>query len=213
MAEFQEALDKILLGTEQAPLMDENELRTVAYHEAGHTLVASLIPGADPVHRVTIIPRGRALGVTAQLPEVEHYNLNRDELITRLTVLMGGRAAEEIALGQMTTGAENDLQQATRLALGMVTRWGMSAELGPVGYYEGETDPFLSKEMGLDRAYSEATAGLIDHEVKDILQKTHQRAVKILTEHEEQLERLAHALLKEETLDAAKVKSILFQNS
>ena len=209
VAEFQEALDKILLGTERPSIMDENELRTVAYHEAGHALVASLIPGADPVHRVTIIPRGRALGVTAQLPEVERYNHSREELINKLTVLMGGRAAEEIALGQITTGAESDFQQATRLAIGMVTRWGMSEELGPVGYHMGEPDPFIYREMGLDRVYSEMTAGLIDQEVKNILRETYQRAIKILSEHKELLERLAHALLKEETLDAAGVKSIL----
>jgi cell division protease FtsH len=210
--EFQEALDKILLGAEKASRMDEDELRTVAYHEAGHALVASLIPGADPVHRVTIIPRGRALGVTAQLPEVERYNHSRDELVTKLTVLMGGRAAEEIALGQITTGAESDFQQATRLALGMVTRWGMSEELGPVGYHANETNPSSFRELGLDRAYSEMTAGLIDQEVKNILRETHQRAIKILTEHKEQLEHLAHALLKEETLDAVGVKSILLQS-
>ncbi len=209
MRDFEGALDKILLGTERAPLMDERERRTVAYHEAGHALVASLLPDADPVHRVTIIPHGRALGVTAQVPEEERYNYSRDDLLTRLAVLMGGRAAEEIALGQMTTGAENDFQQATRMAQGMVVRWGMSDALGPVGYRVGETHPFLGRELAQEREYGESTAALIDQEVKRILQQVHRRAADLLSENREKLDRLATALLEEETLDAARIAAIL----
>lgn len=209
LTDFQEALDKIVLGTERAVLIDERERRTVAYHEAGHALVASLLPDADPVHRVTIIPRGRALGVTAQLPEVERYNYSRGDFVTRLAVLMGGRAAEETALDQMTSGAENDFQHATRLAQGMVARWGMSERVGPVGYRVGETHPFLGRELALDREYSETTAALIDGEVKRILLEAHQRAVRLLAENREKLDRLAEALLQEETLDSSQVREIL----
>lgn len=209
MVDFHDALDKIVLGTERALVMGERERKTVAYHEAGHALVASLLSGADPVHRVTIIPRGQALGVTAQLPEDERYNYSRDDLLTRLMVLMGGRAAEEIALEQKTTGAENDFQHATQLAQGMVARWGMSEEIGPVGYRVGETHPFLGRELTLEREYSESTAALIDQQVKNILQESYQESVKLLTKHREILDRLAEALLQEETLDASRLATLL----
>ncbi|GIV80280.1 MAG: ATP-dependent zinc metalloprotease FtsH [Litorilinea sp.] len=209
MVDFQDALDKIVLGVEGSPLLDERERRTVAYHEAGHALIASLLPGADPVHRVTIIPHGRALGLTAQLPQEERYNHSRDDLLTRLTVLMGGRAAEEVALQQMTSGAENDFLQATWLAQGMVARWGMSEAVGPVGYRTGETHPFLGRDLALEREYSETTASLIDQEVKRLLEDAHQQAVDLLTTYRAQLDQLATALLHEETLDAARIQEIL----
>jgi cell division protease FtsH len=158
---------------------------------------------------VTIIPRGRSLGATAQLPEDDHFNYRRDDLLTRLIVLMGGRAAEEIVIGQVSTGAENDLQQATRLAQGMVARWGMSEALGPVGYRVGETHPFLGRELALAREYSETTAAQIDQEVRRMLQEAHQKAHDLQCEHRQQLDRLAAALLQEETLDAGRVVSIL----
>lgn len=209
MENFQEALDKIMLGTERPRLMDERERRTVAYHEAGHALIASLLPGADPVRRVTIIPRGRSLGVTSQLPEQERYNLSLEDLLTRLTVLMGGRAAEQLALRQATTGAEEDFQQATRLAQGMVTRWGMTDAIGPVGYQVDETPSFAGREPAMGREYSETTAALIDQEVKRILQETHRRAVDLLSENRKSLDRLAEALLRDETLDASGIAAVL----
>jgi cell division protease FtsH len=209
LADFQEALDRLLLGEERPALLDEKERRTVAYHEAGHTLVASLLPGTTAVQRVTIIPRGQTLGVTAQIPEEERFNYSREELFTRLTVLMGGRAAEEIALNQMTSGAQNDFQRATSLAQAMVARWGMSEAIGPVGYRSGETHPFLGKELAVEREYSEATAARIDQEVKKLLQEVHQEALRLLRENRGKLDRLAAALLREETLDASRIKAIL----
>ena len=160
MRDFDEAMDKIVLGTRAASLlMSEEERRVVAYHEAGHALVARLTPGADPVSKVTIIPHGRALGVTEQLPEEDRHNYSRDYLLGRLAVMMGGRAAEELVFGQPTTGAENDLKQATSLARRMVGLWGMSEELGPVSYGVGETHPFLGREMAQPREYAESDGG------------------------------------------------------
>jgi cell division protease FtsH len=209
MADFQEALDKIMLGAERPLLISEQERHTVAYHEAGHALLACLLPGADPVHRVSIIPRGRTLGVTAQLPEEEHYNHSRDDLRTRLVVLMGGRSAEEVALGQMTTGAENDLQQATRLVQGMILRWGMSETVGPVSYEVGETNPYLGRETNMGRAYSETTASLIDQEVRRTVEEACQRALDLLTSNRATLDALAAALLEAESLDAAAIAVVL----
>jgi cell division protease FtsH len=200
---FHQALDKLMLGTERPLLMDAGERRSVAYHEAGHALVATILPGADPVHRVTIIPHGGSLGLTAQVPEQERYNRSRDDLLTQLTVLMAGRAAEQLALGQMTTGAENDFLLATELARGMVVRWGMSDKVGPVGYRAD--DPQAPGE----REYSESTGALIDVEVRRILDESRRRATQVLSEHRAPLDRLAERLLQEETLDAAAVAAVV----
>jgi cell division protease FtsH len=208
MADFEEAQDKIQLGGARSLVLNEQERRIVAYHEAGHALVAWLTPAADPVHKVTIIPRGRALGVTAQLPREDHYNYSRAYLLGRLAVLLGGRTAEEMAIGDITTGAENDLIQATRLARRMVTRWGMS-DMGLTAFQADEEHPFLGYQLAQGRDYSEATAARIDQEVQDLLQERHETVREMLTNAREELDRLAQALLKEETVDQETLARIL----
>ncbi len=200
LADFEEAVDKILLGGVRPLLLDSHERRVVAYHEAGHALVAWLTPAADPVHKVTIIPRGRALGVTEQLPGEDHYNYSREYLLARLAVMLGGRTAEEIALSDVTTGAENDLVEATRLARRMVTRWGMG-NLGLVAFQADEEQPFLGYELAQGRDYSEATAARIDQEVQRLLEERHETVRSLLTDAREQLDRLVETLLQEETVD------------
>jgi cell division protease FtsH len=199
MGDFEEAVDKVLLGGVRPLLLRDQERRVVAYHEAGHALVAWLTPEADPVHKVTIIPRGQALGVTEQVPGEDHYNYSRAYLLARLMVMLGGRSAEEIALGEITTGAENDLLEATRLARRMVTRWGMS-ELGPVAFQADAEQPFLGYELAQGRDYSEATAARIDEEVQRLLDERHQDVRRLLTGAREKLDQLVQALLKEETI-------------
>lgn len=198
---FTEALDKIVLGTERPVLMSEHERRVVAYHEAGHALVAKLMPETDPVNKVTIIPRGRALGVTEYLPEGDRFNYSRQYLMSQLAALLGGRAAEEVAIGEITTGAENDLQRATQLARRMVGRWGMSEELGLLFASDSTENPFLGREMAGPRDHSEATAALLDETVRTLLQERMQTAERLLHENRAALDRLATALLEHETLD------------
>src|SRR5205823_6222264 len=178
-----------------------------AYHEGGHTILGLLVPGADPVNRVTIMPRGQALGVTYQRPEDDRHNYSEEYLRARITGAMGGRAAEEVVYGGRTTGAENDLQQATELARQMVTRWGMSEELGPVTLSPRE-DPFLRNDAfgGFSsKPYSEATAKVVDDEVERILQECYAEGVRLLREHRDALDRLAQALLEHETLDEQEI--------
>jgi cell division protease FtsH len=208
MADFEEALDKVVLGEARPSLADPNERRVVAYHEAGHALVAWLTPTADPVHKVTIIPHGRALGVTEQLPGEDRYNYSRAYLLARLAVMLGGRAAEEIAIGDITTGAENDLVEATRLARRMVTRWGMSG-IGPVAFAADEEHPFLGYELAQGRDYSEATASRIDQEVQQLLEEAHETAHRLLADARQQLDRLVQALLEAETVDQESLVRIL----
>lgn len=200
MEDFEEALDRVLLGASRSLLLDENERRVVAYHEAGHALVAWLTPGADPVHKVTIMPHGRALGVTEQLPEDDHYNYSRDYLTSRLFVTLAGRAAEEIALGEVTTGAENDLVEATRLARRMVTRWGMGS-LGLMALSTDEEQPFLGYELAHPRDYSEETAARIDQDVERLLSQSYESDRQLLSEARDKLDYLVKALLQEETID------------
>ena len=169
MSDFEEALDKALLGDVRPVLLDAHERRVVAYHEAGHALVAWLNRAADPVHKITIIPHGRALGVTEQLPSADRYNYDHAYLLARLDVMLGGRVAEALAVGDVTTGAENDLVQATRLARRMITRWGMGG-LGPVAFQADEEHPFLGYELTQGRDYSEATAARIDEELQRLLE-------------------------------------------
>jgi cell division protease FtsH len=207
-ADFDEAIDKILLGAARTLMMDEDERRVIAYHEAGHALVAWLTPQADPVHKVTIIPRGRALGVTEQLPEDDHYNYSRTYLLARLAVMLGGRAAEDTVIGDITTGAENDLVQATRLARRMITRWGMGA-LGTIAFETDEEHPFLGYELARGRDYSETTAAQIDAEVQHLLTERYQSVCDLLTENREQLDTLAGALLQDETIDRDQLTKIL----
>jgi cell division protease FtsH len=208
MVDFEEALDKILLGGVRPLLLDARDRRVVAYHEAGHALVAWLTPAADPVHKVTIIPRGRALGVTEQMPGEDHYNYGREYLLARLAVMLGGRTAEEIAIGDITTGAENDLVEATRLARRMVTRWGMGS-LGPVAFQVDEQQPFLGYELAQGRDYSEATAARIDQEVQHLLEERHEVVYRLLADARSQLDLLVKNLLKEETIDQDMLAQIL----
>jgi cell division protease FtsH len=208
MADFEEAVDKVLLGEVRPLLMNDHDRRVVAYHEAGHALVAWLTPGADPVHKVTIIPRGRALGVTEQVPGDDHYNYSRDYLMSRLAVMLGGRTAEEIALGDVTTGAENDLVEATRLVRRMITRWGMGS-LGPVAFQTDEQQPFLGYELAQGRDFSEATAAQIDQDVQRVLQERHAAVHDLLAGARDSLDRLVEALLHEETIDQDELTRIL----
>jgi cell division protease FtsH len=208
MEDFEKALDKVLLGEQRRQLSDEHERRIVAYHESGHAVVAWFTAAADPVHKVTIVPRGRALGVTAQLPTEDHYNYSRRYLVARLSVMLGGRSAEEIAFGDVTTGAENDLVEATRLARRMVTRWGMG-ELGLVAFKSDEEHPFLGYELSQGRDYGDATANLIDREVHRLLSESHAYAKQLLHSAREKLDRLVDTLLREETINQAVLTRVL----
>jgi cell division protease FtsH len=207
-ADFEEAVDKIVLGAERSLLLDARDKRVIAYHESGHALVAWLMPAADPVRKVTIIPRGRALGVTEQVPEEDRYNYSREHLLARVAVMMGGRTAEEIAIGDITTGAENDLVQATRLVRRMITRWGMGS-LGTIAFQTDEQQPFLGYELSQGREYSEDTAMRIDQDVRQILEEHHQVARQLLTDARDKLDALAQTLLKEETLGEDMLVQIL----
>jgi cell division protease FtsH len=208
MADFGEAQDKVVLGGVRTLLLNPRERRVVAYHEAGHALVAWLTPAADQVHKVTIVPHGRALGVTEQRPGEDHYNYTRAYLTSRLAVMLGGRTAEEIALGEVTTGAENDLVEATQLARRMVTRWGMG-RLGVVAFKADEKQPFLGYDLSQGRDYSEATAARIDEEVQRLLAERHEVVHSLLASAREKLERLVETLLEEETVDREGLLRIL----
>jgi cell division protease FtsH len=209
MDDFERAKDKVMMGTERRSLiLSEEERRVTAYHEAGHALAAKLIPGTDPVHKVTIIPRGRALGLTQQLPVDERHTYPRDYLVNNLAVLLGGRAAEELELEMVTTGAGNDLERATELARKMVCEWGMSEKMGPLTFGKREEQIFLGRELSTHRDYSEETAQAIDDEVRRLINEAHDRAFSLLKENREILNNLAKALLVEETLDAEAVDAI-----
>jgi cell division protease FtsH len=188
--------------------MSPAERERVAYHEGGHTILGLLVPGADPVNRVTIMPRGQALGVTYQRPEDDRHNYSEEYLRARITGAMGGRAAEEVVYGGRTTGAENDIQQATELARQMVTRWGMSEKLGPVTLSPRD-DPFLRggsfPGVGAEKPYSEATAQVVDGETERILTECYTSGVQLLRDHRDALDRLAQALLEHETLDEQEI--------
>jgi cell division protease FtsH len=210
MSDFEEAKDKVLMGTaRKSMVISEEEKRNTAYHEAGHALVAKLTPGTDPIHKVTIIPRGRALGVTQQLPMDDRYTLSQDYLNKTLSVLLGGRAAEEVALKHMTTGAGNDLERATEIARKMVTEWGMSEKLGPLTFGKRDEQIFLGREIAKHKDYSEKTAEDIDEEVKRIVTEAYARAKKLLTEHYDTLVAFASALLERETMDASEIDEFL----
>ncbi|HHN63937.1 MAG TPA: ATP-dependent metallopeptidase FtsH/Yme1/Tma family protein [Nitrospirae bacterium] len=210
MEDFDEAKDKVLMGVERrSMIISDEEKRNTAYHEAGHTLVAKLTPGTDPIHKVSIIPRGRALGVTQQLPLDDRYTYSKDFLLKTLRVLLGGRAAEEIALKHLTTGAGNDLERATDLARKMVCEWGMSERLGPLTYGKREEHLFLGREIAKHKDYSEKTAEEIDEEVKRIVTDAYNAARSLLQENYHLLERLATELLKKETLSADEIDAIV----
>jgi cell division protease FtsH len=208
--DFDRAKDKILMGLERKTMLISDEEKTnTAYHEAGHTMVAKLIPGTDPVHKVSIIPRGMALGITLQLPTADRYSYDREHLLNNIAILLGGRAAEEIALQHMTTGAGNDIERATMLARKMVTEWGMSDKLGPLAYGKKEEQIFLGREIAQHRDYSEHTAIEIDEEVKRIVSENYEKAKKLISEHRETLDRLTKALLEKETLDGPEIEAIV----
>jgi cell division protease FtsH len=202
--DIESARDKIMMGVERKSLiMSPEEKKTTAWHEAGHALVALLLPNSDPLHKVTIIPRGRALGVTQYFPAEDRYTYNREFFRTTLAILMGGRVAEEVALNQLTTGASNDIERATKLAHNMVCRYGMSETLGPLTYGKQEDQIFLGREIAQHRDYSEDTARRIDAEVNALVQGGHDRAKELLSKHLETLRKLADLLLEKETITAA----------
>ena len=210
MDEFEEAKDKVLMGKERkSMIMSDEEKRNTAFHEAGHALVAYVLPHADPLHKVTIIPRGRALGVTMQLPEEDRYNFTKEYVESSITILMAGRLAEELLLGSCTTGAANDLERATEQARKMVCEWGMSEEMGPLTFGKQEEQIFLGREISQRHDYSENTAMQIDTEVKKIVLHSYQQAKDILQEHTEVLTRLAETLLEYETLDFDDIEAVI----
>jgi len=210
MSDFEEAKDKVMMGVERRSMViSEKEKKTTAYHEAGHALVAVLLPGTDPIHKVTIIPRGQALGVTMQLPMDEQHTYQRNYLINSLAILMGGRCAEEICLGEMTTGAGNDIERATEMARKMVCEWGMSEKMGPLTYGTKEEQVFLGKDFSSQKNFSDQTAKLIDQEVKTLVMGGYTRATELLTQNRDKLEEMAQALLEHETLNAKEIQNIL----
>ncbi len=209
MVDFELAKDKVLMGVERKSLIiSEEEKRNTAYHEAGHALVLAILPNADPVHKVTIIPRGMALGVTMQLPEDDKHSYTKDYLDTQLAGLMGGRIAEEIFMNHMTTGAGNDIERATDLARKMVCEWGMSS-LGPLSFGKKEEQIFLGREIAQHRDYSEATAIKIDEEVRAIVGRAYDRARQLITERSDALVRIAEALLEREVLDGDEIRQLI----
>ena len=209
MYDFELAKDKVLMGAERKSLLlTEEEKRVTAYHEAGHALVASKLPHADPLHKVTIIPRGMALGVTMQLPETDKHNYNKQYLETMIAIMMGGRLAEEIFLSQMSTGASNDIERATEMARSMVCEWGMS-DLGPLAFGKKEEQIFLGREIAQHRDFSEETARRIDEQVRVLVDAGYARAKEVLENNREALVRIAHALLVREVLDGSEIKLLL----
>lgn len=208
--DFEKAKDKVLMGAERKSLvLSENEKRITAYHEAGHALVAKLLPGTDPVHKVTIIPRGRALGVTQQLPQDDRHTYPKNYLLNNLTILMGGRVAEEIIFNEQTTGAGNDIERATSIARKMVCEWGMSNFMGPVAFGKKEDHVFLGKDFGQVKDYSEQTAQKIDDEVRRIVTEAHQKAHDLISGSMDCLNQIAQELLEKESLDAQMINNIL----
>jgi cell division protease FtsH len=210
MQDFEDAKDKVLMGTERRSLIiSEREKETTAYHEAGHALVAKLVgPEADPVHKVTIIPRGRALGLTQQLPSEDRMSMTREFAENRICIMMGGRVAEELIFGKITTGAGNDIEQATDLARRMVTEWGMSEAIGPLNFARGREEVFLGREISQGEAFSEDTSRRIDAEIRRIVTEQYERAQRLLEEHRHVLERMGQALLDYETLTGDELEAI-----
>jgi len=210
MDDFERAKDKIIMGAERRSIvMPEHERRNTAYHESGHAVVAKLMPKTDPVNKVTIIPRGRALGVTMQLPEQDRYSMDREMLLQNIAVLFGGRIAEEIFMGQMTTGASNDFERATDIARNMVTRWGMSDELGPMVYGENEGEVFLGRSVTVHKNVSETTMQKVDAEIRGIVDRQYALARKVIEDNRGKVETMAKALLEWETLDSDQINDIM----
>ncbi|MDR5893556.1 ATP-dependent zinc metalloprotease FtsH [Halomonas mongoliensis] len=206
---FLDARDRLMLGEEREMGLSEAQRRLVAYHEAGHALLAHLLPHADRLEKVTVLPRGRTLGVTAQVPDEERVNYGESWLRDRITVLFGGRLAESIVYGEVSSGAENDLEQATRLARRMVARWGMSERVGPMALSQGQEHAFLGREMTQLREHSEASAGLLDDEIRRLLTELEVRGRRLLEQHRGELDRLAEALAAQETLEGEEIREVL----
>jgi len=212
MEHLEQAKDKIMMGAERRSMvMSDDEKRLTAYHEAGHAIVGRLVPEHDPVYKVTIIPRGRALGVTMFLPEQDKYSQSKRQLTSQLSSLFGGRVAEELVFGEdaVTTGASNDIERATAIARNMVTKWGLTEALGPLTYTEDEDEVFLGRSVTQHKHVSDDTARRIDAEVRQIIDTAHQRAVDLLTEHRDKLDMMAEALMKYETIDTAQIDAIM----
>jgi len=210
MDDFERAKDKIIMGAERRSMvMPEEERRNTAYHESGHAIVARLLPKTDPVHKVTIIPRGRALGVTMQLPTEDRYSQDRDRLLNMIAVLFGGRIAEELFMKQMTTGAANDFERATEIARRMVTQWGMSDELGTMVYGENEGEIFLGRSIQTHKNVSEATMQKVDAEIKRIIDQQYKLARGLLEGNRDKVEAMTKALLELETIDADQIGDIM----
>jgi cell division protease FtsH len=210
MNDFEMAKDKVLMGSERrSMIIPEEQKKRTAYHEAGHTLVARLIPGTEPVHKVTIIPRGMALGLTQQLPEEEKLSHSADYAESSVAILMGGRIAEELIFGEKSTGAGNDIEKATDLARKMVCEWGMSEKLGPLTFGKKEEQIFLGREFAQHKDYSEETANIIDMEVRNIVLRNYDRAKKLLETHLKELKAVAEALLERETLNSEEIDKVI----
>jgi cell division protease FtsH len=210
MEVLEKAKDKVMMGAERRSLIiTEKEKEITAFHEAGHALVAKLLPGTDPVHKVTIIPRGRALGLTQQLPVEEKYTVSKSYLLNNIGILLGGRAAEKLVFGEITTGSGNDIERVSEMARKMVCEWGMSEELGPLTFGKKEEQIFLGREISQHRDYSESTAIRIDEEVKALVLEANERVISLLQEHLEILKEIAYALLEKETLNLADIESIM----
>lgn len=199
-----------MMGAERKSMvMPENERKNTAYHESGHAVVAKLLLRTDPVHKVTIIPRGRALGVTMQLPQEDRYSMDREQILQNISVLFGGRIAEEIFMSQMTTGASNDFERATDMARRMVTQWGMSDDLGPMIYGENEGEIFLGRSITTHKNLSEATMQKVDAAIRKIIDERYTIARKLIEENRDKVEAMAKALLEWETLDADQINDIM----
>ena len=206
---LEKAKDKILMGGERKMFISDEEKRITAYHEAGHTLVAKLLPGTDPVHKVTIIPHGMALGVTQQLPEDDRYHYPKTYLINRLCVALGGRVAERLVFDDISTGAQSDLKMVNDLAEKMVCQWGMSEKIGAMTFSRGEEHPFLGRKLAEEKSFSEEMAWLIDQEIAAIIREAEGKATELVSANRAKLDALAGALLEEETLDGKRVDEVL----
>jgi cell division protease FtsH len=214
MSDLEFAKDKVLMGTERRSMViSDDEKRITAYHESGHALVAKLLPGTDPIHKITIIPRGRALGLTQQLPIDEKHTYPRKYLLNNISILLGGRAAEELVLKDFTTGAGNDIERATDLARKMVCEWGMSPEMGPMSYGKKEEQIFLGRELAMHKDYSEETARKIDREVGTIVLESYEQAKRLLADHIDTLHNLASELIRKEVLNADELDQIIHGGS
>jgi cell division protease FtsH len=207
--DFDVARDKILMGAKREEVLNPHEREMTAYHEAGHALLAWLLPDVDPVHKVTIIPRGRALGVTQMLPEEERYHIGEKRLHAELTVLLAGRAAEKLVFDEYSAGAEDDLKRATQMSRRMIGYWGMSEVIGPVAFRNGEEHPFLGKEIHEQRQYSEETAHSIDQEIQRFLTGAHERATGLLRTHRDKLDTISKGLLENEMLGREELTELI----